>query len=77
MDDVEQAHPNPQGSWNALQQSDGNRQTRQSQVVRKVNSGFEILSPGSLSRPQEHAAWNEKNGIQSEHQPGRGADSPE
>ena len=43
-----------------LQHSDGNRQPRNSQVARKVNSGFEILRPGSFSQPQNNYVgdWN-------------------
>lgn len=31
-----------------------NRQQSESQVIRKINSGFEILRPGTLDRPQAH-----------------------
>ena len=43
-----------------LQHSDGNRQPRNPQIARKVNSGFEILHPGSFSQPQNSYAgdWN-------------------
>ncbi|KAL9607572.1 MAG: hypothetical protein Q9167_007524 [Letrouitia subvulpina] len=33
-------------------QDESNKRTRQSQVARKVNSGFEILRPGSLNKDQ-------------------------
>lgn len=61
MDDVEYASSDLRYTSNALQQGDGNRQHRQSQVARKVNPGFEILRPGSFSRPREYVAdLNEK-----------------
>ena len=37
-----------QGHAQPLRPFDGNRQLRRSQVIRKVNSGFEILRPGTL-----------------------------
>ena len=40
IDPVEKGHP--------LQCTDANRQLRQPDVIRKVNSGFEILRPGTL-----------------------------
>ena len=36
-----------------LQNGNSNRQLRQSQVVRKINSGFEILQPGTLDRARQ------------------------
>ena len=36
-----------------LQNGNANRQLRQSQVVRKINSGFEILQPGTLDRARQ------------------------
>ena len=37
-----------QGHAQPLRPFDGNRQLRRSQVIRKVNDGFEILRPGTL-----------------------------
>lgn len=37
-----------QGHAQPLRPFDGNRQLRRSQVVRKVNDGFEVLRPGTL-----------------------------
>ena len=39
---------------------DGNRRLRRSQVIRKINSGFEILRPGTLefARQKDDAAMN-------------------
>lgn len=69
LDDIERNAYNSQDSNNALQQADGNRQHRQSQVARKVNSGFEILRPGSFSHQQGYVAdWSEKAGLGTEHQ---------
>lgn len=34
-----------------FQAVDPNRPTRESQIIRKINSGFEILRPGTLDRP--------------------------
>jgi hypothetical protein len=34
-----------------FQAVDTNRPTRESQIIRKINSGFEILRPGTLDRP--------------------------
>lgn len=42
-----------QGHAQPLRPFDGNRQLRRSQVVRKVNSGFEILRPGTLDTPRQ------------------------
>lgn len=68
FNDAEPTSSDRQDTSNALQQGDGNRQNRQSQVARKINSGFEILRPGSFSRPQGHiAVWNEKAGAGSDH----------
>ena len=36
-----------------LQNGNTNRQLQQSQVVRKINSGFEILQPGTLDRARQ------------------------
>lgn len=41
-----------QGHAQPLRPFDGNRQLRRSQVIRKVNSGFEILRPGTLDTPR-------------------------
>ena len=41
-----------QGHAQPLRPFDGNRQLRRSQVVRKVNDGFEILRPGTLDTPR-------------------------
>ena len=41
------------GHAQPLRPFDGNRQLRRSQVVRKVNSGFEILRPGTLATPRQ------------------------
>jgi len=40
------------GHVEPLQPFDGNRGLRRSQVIRKVNSGFEILRPGTLGAPR-------------------------
>lgn len=37
-----------------VQAAEMNRQQVESQVIRKINSGFEILRPGTLDRPQSH-----------------------
>ena len=37
-----------------VQAAELNRQQLESQVIRKINSGFEILRPGTLNRPQTH-----------------------
>lgn len=42
-----------QGHAQPLRPFDGNRQLRRSQVLRKVNSGFEILRPGTLDTPRQ------------------------
>lgn len=77
LDDAQPTSPNLQNDINALHQADGNRQHRQSQSARKVNSGFEILGPGGLSRSAEYAAdWNEKAGNGNKHQAGKGAEIP-
>ena len=39
----------------AVAPSDRNRNARQSQVARKINSGFEILRPGSLNRSSNNS----------------------
>lgn len=67
-DDVE-AIPYDRQDNSVLQQGDGNRQDRQSQAVRKVNSGFEVLRPGSFSQPRYVAGWNEKTGMGAEQHP--------
>ena len=41
-----------QGHAQPLRPFDGNRQLRRSQVIRKVNDGFEILRPGTLDNPR-------------------------
>ncbi|KAK4691275.1 hypothetical protein P7C71_g5692, partial [Lecanoromycetidae sp. Uapishka_2] len=44
-----------------LQQFVGNGQLRRSQVIRKVNSGFEILRPGTLGAPRpstDNSEWS-------------------
>lgn len=56
VDDSEETSPSSQESVPHLQRSDGNSQPRQSQVIRKTNSGFDILHPGSLSQPQKNYA---------------------
>lgn len=56
VDDSEETSPSSQESAPPLQRTDGNRQPRQSQVIRKINSGFEILHPGSFSQPQKNYA---------------------
>lgn len=43
----------PQDIFQPLQNGNANRQLRQSQVVRKINSGFEILQPGTLDRARQ------------------------
>ena len=76
VDDVEYTSSDFRYTSNALQQGDGNRRHRQSQVARKANSGFEVLRPGSFSRPRESVAdWNEKAQFGNEHQSG-GAEGP-
>ena len=73
FDDAEPTSSDPHNTTNALQQGDGNRQHRQSEVVRKINPGFEILRPGSFSRPQTYVAdWNEKAGGVNDHYRGQG-----
>lgn len=42
-----------QGHAQPLRPFDGNRQLRRSQVARTVNSGFEILRPGTLDSPRQ------------------------
>ena len=50
------------GHAQPLQLSDGNMPGRHSQVIRKVNSGFEILRPGSLDAPRQITnSWEEAN----------------
>ena len=69
LDDAERNSYSFQDGNNALRQGDGNRQPRQPQVARQVNSGFEILRPGSFSHPQGYVAdWNEKGAPGTEHQ---------
>ncbi len=41
-----------QGHAQPLRPFDGNRQLRRSEVMRKVNSGFEVLHPGTLDNPR-------------------------
>lgn len=48
------------GHAQPLQPFDGNRRLRRSQVIRKINSGFEILRPGTLDAPhqsKEETEW--------------------
>lgn len=47
---------NPRADFDTrlVQAADLNRQQLESQVIRKINSGFEILRPGTLNRPQSH-----------------------
>ena len=76
VDDIGYATSDSRYTSNALQQGDGNRQDRQSQIARKVNSGFEILNSGSFSRPREPMVdRNEKAQVVNEHQVG-GAEGP-
>lgn len=42
-----------QGHAQPLRPFDGNRRLRRSQVARRVNSGFEILRPGTLNTPRQ------------------------
>lgn len=49
LSDEDEILPAPRHSQ--MTQDDITRQSRTSQVVRKVNSGFEILRPGTLDRP--------------------------
>ena len=46
--DIDYVH----GHAQPLRPFDGNRQLRRSQVIRKVNDGFEILRPGTLDNPR-------------------------
>ena len=48
-----------QGHALPLQPFDANRQERQSQVVRKINSAFEILRPGTLDRSRQSSDISE------------------
>lgn len=41
-----------------MQNGGGDLQGRQSQVIRKINSGFEILRPGTLNQPQPNNETN-------------------
>ena len=78
LDDDNQSHSYYEKSNKPLQQGDGNRQLRSSQVARKVNSGFEILRPGSFTRPAYNAAdWSEKGIVGNEQEPERLANDPE
>ena len=43
---------------------DGNRRLRRSQVIRKVNSGFEILRPGTFKTPDQNVDGIEMMGDQ-------------
>lgn len=45
-----------------LQPFDGDRRLRSSQVIRKVNSGFQILRPGTLDPPQQTKGLTEWTG---------------
>ena len=43
-----------------LVSADASRQLRKSQIVRKVNSGFQIMAPGTFDAPiQDNAGWKE------------------
>ena len=76
MDIAERKFHGSQNSNDVLQQGDGRRPNRQSQIFRKANSGFDILRPGSFSHPQGYVTdWDEKSGIGSEHQSGREVDT--
>ena len=44
---------NAPGHAEPLQLFDSNRQLKRAQVIRKVNSGFEILRPGTLDAPRQ------------------------
>ena len=46
--DIDYVH----GHAQPLRPFDGNRQLRRSQVIRKVNDGFEILRPGTFNNPR-------------------------
>lgn len=49
-----------QGHAQPLRPFDGNRQTRNSQILRKVNSNFQILRPGTLDPPRhsnDFSSW--------------------
>ena len=48
------------GHAQPLQPFNANRQSRQSQVIRKINSGFEILRPGTLDQPRESVDLTER-----------------
>lgn len=48
------------GHAQPLRPFDGNRQARNSQILRKVNSNFQILRPGTLDAPRpnnDHSGW--------------------
>ncbi len=51
-----------QGHDEPLQPFDGKRRLRRSQVIRKVNSGFEILRPGTLGPPRQSIDITELSG---------------
>lgn len=51
LSDEDEISPDPRNSQ--MTQDDVTRHLRMSQVVRKVNSGFEILRPGTLDRPPQ------------------------
>lgn len=50
LSDEDEISPAPRNSQ--ITQDDVTRNSRTSQVIRKVNSGFEILRPGTLDKPQ-------------------------
>jgi len=48
------------GHAHPLRSFDGNRQARNNQTLRKVNSNFQILHPGTLDAPRpsnDHSEW--------------------
>lgn len=48
------------GHTQPLRPFDGNRQARNNQILRKVNSNFQILRPGTLDAPRpshDHSEW--------------------
>ena len=60
MDDNEIAYD--QNHAQPLQPFDGNRRLRRSQVIRKINSGFEILRPGTLNAYRDNIEQSEDLG---------------
>lgn len=54
-----------QGHAQPFRPFDGNRRLRRSQVIRKINSGFEILRPGTLDAPRQsndNTEWTVEDG---------------